>query len=61
MKYRVKCKVCDCSIWIRGDYDPSVNALELDDYDRNWDEACEHIQAGDYEIDDEDVLAEELF
>lgn len=54
MRYRLACKICSCTIWIRGSYDPSTNATELDDFDRGWDDACQHIHAGDYVIDDEE-------
>ena len=57
MRYQVICKVCGETILVRGDYDPSVNALELDDNDRAWDDACEHIKAGgDYEIGEEEPI-----
>lgn len=56
MKYRIQCKQCECSIWVRGSHDPSVNATELDDNDARWLEACEHIQQGDYEILDEEPM-----
>ena len=44
MKYKVRCPVCREEIWVRGSYDPDTNALELDDNDRNWNDACEHIR-----------------
>jgi hypothetical protein len=51
MRYAITCKVCGDTVCIGGSYDPSVNALELNDNDRHWDEACEHVKAGgDYEI-----------
>lgn len=51
MRYSVTCKVCGETIHVGGSYDPSVNALELNDNDRAWDEACQHIKdGGDYDI-----------
>jgi len=53
IRYAVKCKACGDVIWIGGSYEPDTNALELDENDRYWDEACEHIKAGgDYELSD---------
>lgn len=60
MKYLVVCdskdNYCGCSIWIKGDYDYSTNALELNENDPNWNEACIHIQNGDYIIKDEEAI-----
>lgn len=51
MRYSVTCKICRDTVSIRGSEDYSVNTVELNDNDSNWDEACEHIKAGgDYEI-----------
>jgi hypothetical protein len=33
----------------------------LSDNDSRWLEACEHIQAGDYDILDEEPLCEEIY
>ena len=50
MRLEVRCKCCDCVVWIWGSYDPETNAVELDDSDPRWGEACEHIHVGEYEI-----------
>jgi hypothetical protein len=56
VRYPIICKICGETTWIGGSYDPSVNALELNDRDRNWDEVCDHIKAGgDYEIGEGEV------
>lgn len=47
-----KKEFCGCQVWIRGSEDHTVNAIELDDDDSNWNEACIHIQCGDYYIKD---------
>jgi hypothetical protein len=53
VRYEVKCTYPGCSsvVWIRGSDDRETNAIELNENDDNWAEACEHIQAGNYEID----------
>jgi hypothetical protein len=61
MKYLVQCQKCDCSVWIRGSYEGDTNATVLSDNDSRWLEACEHIQAGDYDILDEEPLCEEIY
>ena len=55
MKYEVQCLVCPASIWVRGSYEPDTNATVLNDDDSAWEEGCEHITAGDYDITGEDV------
>ena len=59
MRYQIVCKICKSSIMIQGSYNSTVNALELNDSDRAWNEVCEHIQAGgDYEIGEEESIEE---
>lgn len=53
MKYEVRCQVCQTSIWVRGIYEDDTNATVLNDDDSGWEEGCEHITAGDYEISGE--------
>ena len=54
MKYLVQCQACDCSVRVRGSYEFDTNATVLNDDDSGWEEACEHITAGDYYIGAED-------
>lgn len=62
MRYLIVCdsknNYCGCSVWIRGSYDYDINALELNDNDAEWEQACIHIQNGEYIIKDE-VLIED--
>ena len=46
-------KECQAEVWIRGSYDPSVNATELNDNDSRWSEFCNHQN---YDIIDEEVI-----
>jgi hypothetical protein len=62
MKYKVKCQKCSRCVFVRGVYEPDTNATVLDDNDRGWTGACEHMADGDYDIleeesDDEDYAA----
>lgn len=60
MKIPVICKVCGDSVRIRGHYEPDTNATVLSDYDKRWDDACEHIKAGgDYDLGTSDVEDED--
>lgn len=61
MRFEVKCtdKACGLVVWIRGSYDPETNAVELDDEDDRWAEACAHIAVGDYEIGDSEAEEDE--
>lgn len=62
MRYKVVCIVCHESVWVRGDEDPTVNALELKDNDSAWDDACKHIKAGgDYEVTDSEPIDDDEF
>lgn len=61
MKYLIQCHKCECFVWIRGGYEPDTNATVLADNDSRWDEACEHIYAGEYDILDEEPLCETLY
>lgn len=55
MKFKLVCKVCGDVLWIRGSYDPSCNAHELDDSDPRWKEACIHMEdGGDFDVTDEE-------
>lgn len=56
MNYLLKCLGCGATCWVPGAYDPTCNALELDEngvweWDGARDEKCEH--------DDFDVLDEQ--
>lgn len=55
MKFKLKCNVCDCEIWVLGEDEPEVNAVSLSDHDTAWDDACIHIENGDYEITDSEI------
>jgi hypothetical protein len=58
MIFKVQCKQCGCSFWVRGSYESDTNATELNDNDRHWDDACEHIkETGDYDITDSEYEA----
>lgn len=60
MIFKVKCKVCECELWIPGDYEPDTNATNLSDTSYRWDDACEHIKnTGDYDIVDQDDVDDE--
>ena len=50
MRYQVNCPTCKECIWVHGVYEPDTNATVLDENDSEWDNACDHIKAGDYEI-----------
>lgn len=50
MKYQVTCQKCNECIWVHGAYEPDTNATVLDDNDPEWDNGCDHIKNGDYEI-----------
>lgn len=57
MRYEVKCSVCGHVIWVGGWFEADVNALELNDSDPAWDEACEHLKhGGDYEIGESEPM-----
>ncbi len=53
MRYTVICQKCSRAIWVRGTYESDTNATVLDDNDPHWEDACEHILAGDYDIGEE--------
>ena len=54
MRFKLVCEKCDNVIWVRGSIDYELNAVELSFTDSSWDEACSHINAGDYTITDEE-------
>jgi hypothetical protein len=58
MRYVLKCRVCGSTWSVRGSYDPSVNALELNDDDNGWLDACEHN--GEYDIIDEELIDDDF-
>jgi len=62
MKYPIKCPTCGSVTWIRGTYESDTNALVLDDYDPEWDQACDHIgKTGVYEIGEGEPIDEGSF
>lgn len=59
MRIEVICQKCDCIVWIRGHYESDTNATVLNDNDSRWSDACEHIQAGDYDLGSDDSSDED--
>lgn len=60
MNYLLRCLACGATCWCRGDDDPDVNALTLDEDGRDWkpdanakviDTTCQHE---DLEVIDEE-------
>ncbi len=45
MRYKLKCKECGATCWVGGEYEPDVNALNLDDsvvYEWEPESDCKH-------------------
>lgn len=60
MRYKLKCKECPATCWVRGSFESDTNALELDDsrayeWDPEASSACKHedFDIVDGEADDE--------
>jgi hypothetical protein len=54
MKYQLTCQKCNESIWVHGVFESDTNALVLDDNDCEWDNGCEHLKSGDYQISEDE-------